>query len=64
MRVALLFGPLAPHLAASTTVSLEWYSDSPLTLSFEILGLRWLLLYQTSLPHLIISRTIGSERTQ
>ncbi len=39
-RVALLFGLLAPCLAASTTVSLEWQSDSPFALSFETLGLR------------------------
>ncbi len=41
MRVALLLGPLAPHLAALTTVSLEWESDSSLALSFETLGLCW-----------------------
>jgi hypothetical protein len=36
IRIALLFGPLAPRLAAS----LEWHLDSPLALSFETLGLR------------------------
>ncbi len=40
VRVAVLFGPLALHLAASTTVSLKWYSDSPFNPSFETLGLR------------------------
>ncbi len=41
VRVALLFSPLAPCLAASTTDSLEWQLDSLLSLSFETLGLRW-----------------------
>jgi hypothetical protein len=41
VRVAFLFSSLAPRLAALTTVSLEWQSDSPLALSFETLGLCW-----------------------
>jgi hypothetical protein len=43
-----LFYPLAPSLAASTAISIEWYSDSPcpLDLSFETLGLCW----ATALP--------------
>jgi hypothetical protein len=41
VRVALLFGLLTHCLAASTTVSLEWQSDSPTALSFETLGLHW-----------------------
>jgi hypothetical protein len=41
VRVAFLFGPLAPRLPASTAVSLEWQWDSPFNPSFETLGLRW-----------------------
>jgi hypothetical protein len=37
---------------------LGWQLDSPLALSFKTLGRRWALLYWTSLPRLIISRTI------
>ncbi len=32
--------------------------------SFETLGLRWAMLYRTSLPHLTIARTIWSEWTR
>jgi hypothetical protein len=38
MRVALLFGPLAPVWLIR--LLLEWQPDSPLALSFETLGLR------------------------
>ncbi len=63
-RVALLFGPMAPCPAASAAAHLSLQPDSPLALSFETLGLRWALLYQTSLPRQIISRTIWSEWTR
>jgi hypothetical protein len=58
------FGPLAPPSGCFGCCPLGWQPDSPLALSFETLGLRWALLYQTSLPRLIITRTIWSEWTR
>ncbi len=56
--------PTGPPSGCLGCCSLEWQQDSPLALSFETLGLRWALLYQTSLPCLIILRTIWSEWTR
>jgi hypothetical protein len=39
MRVSLLFSPLAPLLADSTAVSLEWWSDNLFNPTFETLSL-------------------------
>jgi hypothetical protein len=65
MRVALLFGPLASCLAASTASHWSSSQTVPLTLVLRLLASAELRLYQTSLPpHLIISRTIWSEWTQ
>ncbi len=41
VRVVLSFGPLAPRLAALTTVHLSDSRTVPLALSFETLGLPW-----------------------
>jgi hypothetical protein len=59
-----LFWPSGPPSGCLGCCPLGWQPDSPLALSFETLGLRWTLLYRTSLPHLIIARTIWSEWTR
>jgi hypothetical protein len=58
VRVAPLSGPLAPRLAASTAAHLSSSRKVPWPLVLRLLASAELLLYRTSLPHLIISRTI------
>jgi hypothetical protein len=63
VRVALLFGPLAPGWLPRLLSHLSGSQTDPWPLVLRLLASAELLLYRTSLPHLIISRTIWSEWT-
>ncbi len=58
-----LFSPLAT-VGLSRLLPTGVATGQPLGLSFETRGLRWAMLYRTSLPCLIIARIIWSEWTQ